>query len=234
MAMLRYGAAALVTPIVDPFKWVEKKVPAGRIKVARTVIAKYDPGKWILSHATIMASVDVELADPKEKKSDYYIRPEHSVYVNNNGDAWERELLKGTYKTFLGADNFLEHCQLAALSKGKVIDVALREVPIGKDPEGKELTTLYVDILLATSREHEDLVEKIKNGEYSTLSMGCGVAGTKIILPDGSFRFIEDIKIGDDVLTHTGKSKKVIGDKPDLKRFNILYGDKIKTPPKKE
>ena len=33
----------------------------------------------------------------------------------------------------------------------------------------------------------------------------------------------------------SGKTKnKEIGDKPDLKRFNILYGNKIKTPDKKE
>ena len=173
MAMLRYGNAALVTPIVDPFKWVEKKVPTGRVKVAKTVIAKYDPGKWLLSHSTIMASVDTELANSKEKKSDYYIRPEHSVYVNNNGDAWERELLRGTYKTFLGADNYIEHIQIESLSKGKVIDAALREVIIGKDQDGKDITTLYVDLLIATSREHTDLIEKIKGGSFSTLSMGC-------------------------------------------------------------
>ena len=32
----------------------------------------------------------------------------------------------------------------------------------------------------------------------------------------------------------SGKSNKKISDKPDLKRFNILYGSKIKTPKKKE
>ncbi len=177
MAMFRrsFNNAALVTPIVDPFKWVEKKVPAGRIKVAKTVIAKYDPGKWLLSHATIMASVDTELANPKDKKSKYFIKPEHSIFVNNNGDAWERELLRATYKTFLGADNYLEHCQLPELSKGKVIDVALREVPIGKDRDGKDITTLYVDLLIATSREHEDLVEKIKTGYFNATSMGCQI-----------------------------------------------------------
>jgi hypothetical protein len=31
-----------------------------------------------------------------------------------------------------------------------------------------------------------------------------------------------------------GKKSKDIGDKPDLKKFNILYGNKIKTPNKKE
>lgn len=174
--MLRFGNAALVTPIVDPFKWVNKKVPAGRVKVARNIIAKYDPSKWLLSHASIIASVDTEFADPKDKKSNYLIKPEYSPFVNNNGDSWERELLKVTYKTFLGADNFVEHVQICELSKGKVIDVALREVPIGKDVDGKDLTTLYVDILIATNKTHTDLIDKIKEGSYSSLSMGCLIA----------------------------------------------------------
>jgi hypothetical protein len=176
MAMFRFGNAALATPIVDPFKWVEKKVPAGRVKVARSVIAKYDPSKWLLSHVTIIASVDTEFADPSNKKSNYLIKPEHSVFVNNNGDSWERELLKATYKTFLGADNYVEHVQIPELSKGKIIDVALREVPIGKSVDGKDLTTLYVDILVATNKEHADLIDKIKCGEYSAMSMGCLIA----------------------------------------------------------
>lgn len=106
MAMLKYGYAAVATPVVDQGKWIDKKVPAGRIVVAKNVIAKYDPSQWLLSHCTIVASVDVDLADPKNEKTNYLIKPEYSIFVNNNGDSWERELLKGCYKTFLGADNY--------------------------------------------------------------------------------------------------------------------------------
>lgn len=106
MAMLRYGNAALSTPIVAPDKWVDKKVPAGRVKIARSMIARYDPSLWLLSHVTIIASVDTEFADKNDPKSNYLIIPEHSQFVNNNGDCWERNLLKATYKSFLNADNF--------------------------------------------------------------------------------------------------------------------------------
>lgn len=176
MAMLRYGHAAVSTPIVAPEKWIDKKVPVGRVKVAKSVIARYDPSMWLLSHVTIIASVDVDLADPKDKKSNYLIIPEHSQFVNNNGDCWERNLLKATYKTFLNADNYCEHVQIPELSKGKVIDVALREVPIAKGPDGKDITTLYVDILIATNKSHVDLIDKIKTGEYNATSMGCLIA----------------------------------------------------------
>lgn len=176
MSMLKFGHAAVVTPVVDQGKWVDKMVDGPRLVTARSVIAKYDPSQWILTHATIMASVDVELVDPNDKESNYYIRPEHSIFVNNNGDSWERELLRGCYKSFLGADSYVEHIQIPELSKGKVIDVALREVPFCKDMNGKDLTTLYVDLLVANNRKHVDICDKILRGEYSCLSMGCLIA----------------------------------------------------------
>ena len=176
MAMLRYGHAAVSTPIVAPDKWMDKKVSAGRVKVARSMIAKYDPSKWLLSHVSIIASVDTEFADPKDPKSNYLIIPEHSKFVNHNGDCWESELLRSTYKTFLNADKFVENVQSPELSKGKVINVALREVTLRKRIDGKDLTTLYVDILIATNRMHQDLIEKIISGEYNATSMGCLIA----------------------------------------------------------
>lgn len=172
MAILKYGHAVVVNKMVCPGKWIDTVVPKGRIKVAKNVIAKFDPSKWLLTHVTIMASVDVEKRD-KDPKKNYLIKPEYSIFVNNNGDCWERELLRAASKSFIGADNFLEHVQIKELSKGKVIDVALREVPFDKDNYGNDLTTLYVDVLIATSRKHTDLIEKIESGEYSAVSMGC-------------------------------------------------------------
>ena len=173
MAMLKFGHAAVVNKVVCPGKWVDKVVPKGRIVVAKDVVAQFDPSKWLLSHVTIMASVDVDRADPSDPKSNYLIKPEYSIFVNNNGDSWERNLLKIASKSFLGADNFVEHVQIPELSKGKIIDVALRDVPFAKAQDGSDLTSLYVDILIATNKKHTDLVEKIKSGEYSAVSMGC-------------------------------------------------------------
>lgn len=173
MPMLKYGHAAVVNKVVCPGKWVDKVVPKGRIVVAKDVVARFDPSKWLLSHVTIMASVDVEKVNPSDPKKNFLIKPEYSIFVNNNGDSWERSLLKIASKTFLGADNFVEHVQIPELSKGKIIDVALREVPFAKGPDGKDLESLYVDILIATNKKHTDLVEKIKSGEYSAVSMGC-------------------------------------------------------------
>jgi hypothetical protein len=156
MPMLRYGNAALVTPVVDPFKWIEKKVPAGRVVVARNVIAKYDPAKWLLSHVSIMASVDTERADKKSKKSNYLIKPEHAIFVNNNGDAWERELLRATYKTFLGADNYC----FPEGTRVLMSDGTYKSIELVK--EGDKVINRKGEIGVVTKtfvREAEDLVE---------------------------------------------------------------------------
>jgi hypothetical protein len=179
MAMFRYGHASVVRASVTADDWTNRvykdacKDGQCRLKTAKSVIAKFSPEKYILSHCSIIASVDVDLADPKDAKSDYLIKPEFSNLVNNNGDAWTKGVILNSYKTFIGAENYLEHCQISELSKGKIIDAVPREIIIGKDKEGKDLSTIYIDILVATDRKHEDLVRKIESKEISSLSMGC-------------------------------------------------------------
>lgn len=186
MAMMRYSSATVVEPCVDQKQW-EKKACCGqhgscscgddcRVKVARTILAKYTPNKYLLSHCTIIAAVDTELANPSDPQSDYFIHPAYSKFINNNGDAWSKQMLASCYRSFIGSNNYLEHVQIPELSKGKVVDAILREVPIGKDKTGADLTTYYVDILVATERKHSDLIRRIEAKELSTLSMGCKIA----------------------------------------------------------
>lgn len=187
MAMMRYGSAEVVEPSISSDQWTKsvccghKSCSCGtekgcRTKVAKTILAKYAPEKYLLSHCTIVASVKTELADKNNPKSDYFIHTAFSKLVNNNGDAWTDGVIANSYRTFIGSNNFLEHVQIPELSKGKVIDAVLREVPVGKDRSGKDLTSYYVDILVATERKHKDLVAKIESGELRTLSMGCRIA----------------------------------------------------------
>ena len=186
MAMYRYGYATVVEPSIAPEAWQESVccghkgscscgTKSCRVKVAKTILAKYSPEKWLLSHVSIMAAVETELANPKDPNSDWLIHPAFSQFVNNNGDAWSKKMLAASYKTFIGANNYQEHIQIPELSKGKVIDAALREVPVGKDASGKDLTTYYVDILVATERKHKDLIAKIESGAINSMSMGCRI-----------------------------------------------------------
>jgi len=144
-------------------------------------IGNYKPDRYLLTHCTIIASVDTD--EPPNTKTgaevaaadgttinrphaDYLIHPDCSKYINQNGDAWERKLLLSTYSTFIGAENYVEHIQIPELSKGKIIDAVARDLG----------DTVYVDILVATDRKHKDLVAKIESDELNTLSMGCTIS----------------------------------------------------------
>lgn len=145
-------------------------------RTAKTVLRRCDPNQYLLSHATIVASVDTYA--PKGAKTgrvmnrgvqievrwpDYRIKPECQAIVNNNGDAWERSLLLSTYRTFIGAHNYLEHIQIPELSKGFIVDAVARDLG----------STCYIDILVATDKKHNQLVSDILSGEITGLSMGC-------------------------------------------------------------
>ena len=144
-------------------------------RIASTVLRKADPKQFLLSHATIVASVDTY--KPKNVKlgaqfnrgvqinvkyPDYRVKPEYNKYVNNNYDAWDRRLLLASYKTFVGANSYVEHLQIPELSKGFIVDAIARD--LGE--------TCYVDILVATDRRHAKLIQDILSGDMNALSMG--------------------------------------------------------------
>ncbi len=122
-----------------------------------------DSSKYLLSHCTIMASVQTE-----EEPFDYLIKPETSHLVNNNDDAWTNEVLKLSHRSFVGAFNFVEHFQNSKYAKGHILDAVLRKINI----EGP-IWVYFCDILVATDVTHEKLVDDIRSGRVRYLSMGC-------------------------------------------------------------
>lgn len=168
---------------------------------SRIVGKAFDPGEFVLSHATIVASVTTETAPaenvpiipavlqfgsgfdprtifnlsgqggfkPNRVYPDYRITRATQKFINDNNDAFSSGVLKKSYRTFVGAENFLEHCQIAALSKGKILDSAIRDVG----------ETFYVDILVATHRSHEELCQGILDGTVDKMSMGCDIVASQ-------------------------------------------------------
>jgi hypothetical protein len=141
----------------------------------------FDPKNYLLTHATIVASVEVEdvpnvkLGRQQElgrnvnrRWADYRIQPDCDMYINNNHDAWSRDVLLKSYRTFVGAHNFVEHVQVEEQSKGRIIDAVARDIG----------NSVYVDILVATNLKHASLINDIKSGRMSTMSMGCSVTET--------------------------------------------------------
>ena len=176
MAHRRYASALVTSRDVLFDQWMDEiraqnegAVPKNHVnRVANVILRKADPKQYLLSHATIVASVDTYA--PKNAKTgrtsnrgvqievrypDYRIKPDGHEIINNNGDAWERSLLLATYRTFIGAPNYLEHIQLPELSKGFIVDAISRD--LGK--------TCYIDILVGTDRKHGKLVSDILSGE---------------------------------------------------------------------
>ena len=182
MAFLKKANAVVVHPRVSGKTWggIRKTASAKNnfTEEAKKILGgELDPSKYLFTHCTIVASVDVEeVPDVKTGSSikvgsstinrpysDYYIKPECSQFVNNNGDSWSRDVLLASYRSFIGSHNFQEHVQIEEQSKGRIIDAVARDIG----------DSVYIDILVATDRKHEQLVKDIESGKLATLSMGC-------------------------------------------------------------
>ena len=147
-----------------------------RVKTAEKIVASVNPSEYLLSHCTIMASVQTEEGDnPNVEYKDYFINRDTEDYINDNNDAWEFKLLLSSHKTFIGSENYLEHVQIPIYSRGKVLDAIPRVVTVIGKYSGEPIQILYVDILVATHRSHEDLIAQILSGEVDSLSMGCNI-----------------------------------------------------------
>ena len=184
MAFNKRADSTLVKPDINIAGWsaVRKAAnPAFDLRQgAKIVLQQYEPKDFLLSHCTIIASVDAEKSPAplgkhvvdgfqiERKYADWLITPETSKYVNNNNDAWERKLLLACFRTFIGGENYVEHIQIPEMSKGKIIDAAARDIG----------DAIYVDILVATQRKHRSLISAITSGQLQTLSMGCQVEFT--------------------------------------------------------
>ena len=158
-------ATILANPKRD---WGKVANVRGRVRTARQIDVNWDEfnqDNYLFSHCSIVASVATEA-------NGYHILPACTPLVNNNGNAWTNEVLLATFRTFCGAENYLEHVQIPELSKGKIIDAVLRPVKY-ESKDGHTADIYYCDILVATNRRHDSLVRKIASGELTTMSMGC-------------------------------------------------------------
>lgn len=182
-----------------------RRLTAGRTRVAREIEVDWDSfnqDQYIFSHCTIVASVNHE-------DNGYYIDPVCSPLVNNNGNAWTNPVLLATFRSFVGGENYLEHVQIPELSKGKILDAVIRPIRYKNAQTGTDAPVYYTDILVATDRRHDKLCRRIASGELGTMSMGCFVSGTPVLMADGTSKPVEDIVVGERVLTHRGNVAEV-------------------------
>ena len=185
MGFLKYARAQVLRPDFNRENWSHVRTAAAHkaslnenlVVQAEDILKKpFNPDNFLLTHATIVASVDTEsipnvklgsvLADGQRINrpyGDYRVTKETEDLFNNNNDAFERQLLLKAFPTFVGGHNFVEHVQIEEQSKGRLLDAVARD--IGR--------SVYIDLLIATDRQHEELIRSIESGRMSTLSMGC-------------------------------------------------------------
>ncbi len=174
MAFRKTATATVQNPSISLSDWYEKwasrpincKTDGSHkfCKTASSILVPGETSQYLLSHCTILASVMTE-----PEPFDYYIKPETAIFVNSNLDAFPSNVVKLAYKTFIGAFNFLEHFQNSKHAKGHVFDAFLRKITIVPD----DVWIYYVDILVGTDLRHKELVDDIRSGRKSYLSMGC-------------------------------------------------------------
>lgn len=185
MAFRKFANASIVRSDLDFKGWdavrhVNGGSPFEDRTAQKVILQEYLPKDYLLTHVTIMASVDVEEAkQPLGKQmvggfqidrrfGDYLITPKTARFVNHNGDSWTRAMLLASYRTFIGAQNY------------------------------------------------------------------CFVPGTCVYMKDGTTKPIEDVHIGEEVLTHKGRGRKVVHTfTHDISETIVsLYFDRSKTPVK--
>ena len=187
-----------------------RKAAQGNVRTAFRALdvdwKKYTTDEYLFTHDTACCSVATE-------ENGYWIKPACWELVNANGNAWTNTVLLGSYKTFVGGDNFLEHMQLPSLSKGKILDAIIRPVHHHSEKQNADADIYYVDVLVATNRKHAALVEKIESGKLSTLSMGticngttCSICGKKIYDGDKNCEHL-DRHLGKMVKCSDGKER---------------------------
>ena len=108
------------------------------------------------------------------------------------------------FRTFLDAYPFVHH-------RNKDPGRAFGDVAVSCLNEMMKRVELVVliDRELASLHDAQPFVDRIDAGEFPDVSMGCFTAGTMVTMADGTRKPIEDVEVGDCVITHEGRSRKV-------------------------
>ena len=141
---------------------VRKKTYIAQEKENRLKVA-LSSDEFLFTQASIVSSVMLE-------EDTHCIHPLASKFVNSNGDTWSNESLKANYRSFIGAYNYVNHVQVPDKAVGFLADASLRRIVLSRD---EKVFIYYSDILVATHRDHLNLIKKILSDKIQYMSMGC-------------------------------------------------------------
>ena len=140
---------------------------------------------------------------------------------NGNRDYFPREELEKNFNTFLHRGVYVNHDNYP---KNKAIGI-IPYVVFDKEND-------YVYGVLAISRQYQEIIDKIDNGQIDGTSMGCFTPDMRVVMADGSLKCIINVKAGDKVITHKGNIKKVLNLQKHLDKANSdVYAVKVQGLP---
>ena len=115
------------------------------------------------------------------------------------GKAWE-----WGYPTFYNAHAFQHHVNKdPARAFGSVY------YTMWDNHMKRVLLILELSGAAATRMGAQGVLDRIENGEFPDVSMGCFSAGMLVSMADGTRKPIEDVTVGEKVITHKGRVRKV-------------------------
>jgi hypothetical protein len=166
------------------FKIIGSKKKSGIKEVSKEeAVVELSSNDYIFAQASIVSSTMLE-------NNSYKIHPLTNKYVNSNGDGWSNETLKNNYKSFIGGYNYVNHVQEHEKAVGFLGDAALRKIIVS--PE-ENIFVYYVDLLIVTHRDMQNLVKKLLNDQIEYLSMGCEAETSLCTRCGETFRDDEDM-----------------------------------------
>lgn len=108
------------------------------------------------------------------------------------------------YPTFYNAHAFQHHVNKDPARAFGEVEYTLWD-PLMK----RVLLVIGIDRARARLMGAHGVVDRIENGEFPDVSMGCFHTGMLVSMADGTRKPIEDVVVGDEVITHKGRARKV-------------------------
>ena len=165
----------------------------------------YNFPNQIKTASTTVEGEDLNGFDLKQATTDH---PDH-LYIkvfaikkdepNDNGDAFNEKELKEAAPSFIGVPLFTNH-------QNDDVEKARGECVHSwyDDKDGGIYIIGRVDKIA-----YPRLARGIEEGYIGSTSMGCFLGHNRVLMADGSYKEIKDIKKNDKVITHKGKVRKV-------------------------
>ena len=194
--MKDYGIDFRVSHILtDPERqWTQfRNASSGKIRTAFRELdvdwKKYNTKDYLFTHDTACCSVATE-------NNGYWLTPPCWELVNANGNAWTTPVLLASFKTFIGGDNFLEHCfakgtrvlmadgtykSIDEVNPGEKVINRLGQVDTVKNVQIRNSSDLY-------EIESNALLSKkmIVTGNHPFYVVECNKNGNDVLLPNES------------------------------------------------